>query len=246
VNTAIAFHPASDIFPLMEGEDLEDLAQDIREHGLREPITLHSDGSILDGRNRYRACLRVGIEPRFTTWQDDGSPVSFVISLNLKRRQLTPGQLGMIGLKAKPLLAAEARERQRVAGRPPGHGGEGSRSLPPMGGKGESNELAGKLVGVSAQTIQRADMVDKRGIQELVEAVKSGEMTVRAAADIATLPEKEQHEVVAASAVNVSARSVENKSSAPAAAGATSGTPEPPTPPRPAAGVVRYEDAAPR
>jgi hypothetical protein len=204
-------------------------------------ITLHPDGSILDGRNRYRACLRVGIEPRFTTWQDNGSPVSFVISLNLKRRQLTAGQKAMIGLKAKPLLAAEAKARMLSTLK---HGDKSP--LAPMGARGKSNEMAGKLVGVSAQTIQRADMVDKRGIQELVEAVKSGEMTVRAAADIATLPEKEQHEVVAASAVNVSARSVENKSSAPAAAGATSGTPEPPTPPRPAAGVVRYEDAAPR
>ncbi|KKL87285.1 hypothetical protein LCGC14_1936200, partial [marine sediment metagenome] len=70
---AMESHPIADLFPLMEAADLDDLAADIREHDLREAIWLHPDGSILDGRNRFRACEIAGVEPRFQTWHGEGS-----------------------------------------------------------------------------------------------------------------------------------------------------------------------------
>lgn len=85
----IQAHPAADIFPLMQGDDFDELVADIREHGQQEPLLLHPDGSILDGRNRYRACLELGIEPLTRTWEPKGDEVSMVLSLNLHRRHLT-------------------------------------------------------------------------------------------------------------------------------------------------------------
>lgn len=57
-------HPASELFPLMDGIELRSLADDIAANGLLEPISL-LDGQVLDGRNRLRACKASGVEPRF-------------------------------------------------------------------------------------------------------------------------------------------------------------------------------------
>jgi len=89
------FHPLASVFPLLEGEDFETLTESIRANGLREPIVLHPDGSVLDGRNRLRACLKAGVEPRFRTYDGDDA-LGFVIDLNLNRRQLTLSQRAMV------------------------------------------------------------------------------------------------------------------------------------------------------
>ena len=51
------FNAVADMFPLLSGAGFEDLIADIRKNGLREPILVDSEGRIVDGRNRYLACL---------------------------------------------------------------------------------------------------------------------------------------------------------------------------------------------
>ncbi len=69
----LKFHKICRLFPLMQKEELESLKADIKENNLREPILLHPDGSILNGRNRYIACLSVGVKPKYKTWKSRGS-----------------------------------------------------------------------------------------------------------------------------------------------------------------------------
>jgi hypothetical protein len=85
---SIAFHPLADIFPLMEGEEFDALVADIKANGLQEDIVLYQ-GKILDGRNRYRACLAAGIVP--CSYNADPfitDPAAYVISANVHRRHL--------------------------------------------------------------------------------------------------------------------------------------------------------------
>jgi hypothetical protein len=88
----LEFHPLADTFPLMEGAEFDELTADIEVNGLKHAIVLY-EGKILDGRNRYRACLAAGVEP--TAVDGDGgidNPRAFVISANIHRRHLTAEQ----------------------------------------------------------------------------------------------------------------------------------------------------------
>jgi ParB-like chromosome segregation protein Spo0J len=83
-------HPLSAMFPPITEDDFNKLIADIKANGLLQPITL-SEGKILDGNNRYRACLLAKIEPMIVNF---GGPdaLAFVISQNIHRRHLTPDQ----------------------------------------------------------------------------------------------------------------------------------------------------------
>jgi ParB-like chromosome segregation protein Spo0J len=99
-------HPAAALFPLMTGEELQELAADITKHGLRTPVAVlvDTDGKrLLDGRNRLDACALAGIavfndegnlEILNKTIEDgpDFDPFAYVVSLNLHRRHLTREQ----------------------------------------------------------------------------------------------------------------------------------------------------------
>lgn len=170
------YHDVANIFPLLTGGDFEALKADIAEHGLREPIWLHPDGRIIDGRNRHRACIEIGIAPDFRMWGGDGPLVPFVVSLNLHRRHLTESQRAMVA----------ARLANMGEGRP---SGTGSIDL-------VSQSEAADLLNVSVPSIKRARAVQSDGAPELVEAVERGEVAVSAAAQVATLPAEWQRVIV--------------------------------------------------
>ncbi len=54
-------HPAA-VFPIMSGREFDELVEDVRVIGLREPVVVTS-GPLVDGRNRVRACAAAGVVP---------------------------------------------------------------------------------------------------------------------------------------------------------------------------------------
>lgn len=99
-------HPLCTLFPRMDGEAFATLVADIKANGLNEPITLHN-GMILDGGNRYRACIAAGVDPVFDEFGGK-NPVTFVLSANLHRRHLTAGQSAAIVSAAQDWARANA------------------------------------------------------------------------------------------------------------------------------------------
>jgi len=138
------FHKLAELFPRMSAEEFEKLKKDIAENGLLEPIILHPDGSIVDGRNRYLACLDIGVTPSYQTWSGTGSLLTFVLSKNLHRRHLSASQRAALAVEILPVLEEEAKEKQRAAGAQGAQfgaegakfgaeGGRGNKKNPPSG-----------------------------------------------------------------------------------------------------------------
>ena len=72
-------------------EDFDKLVDDINKNGLLQPIVVYQD-KILDGNNRYRACMLAKVKPRVTELVEasDAQAQRYVISANIHRRHLDP------------------------------------------------------------------------------------------------------------------------------------------------------------
>jgi hypothetical protein len=169
----------------MDDDQYADLRDDIERRGLMQAIVLH-EGMVLDGRHRLRACEDTGVEPRFEEFNGP-SPVEFVLSLNVKRRHLTPSQRAAIAVEFLPAIEAEARERQaktQFAGREPGGRpigrDPGITTDGPRDPGHKAREDAGALVGVSGASVDRAKRVQRED-PEMFEQVKAGALPVRKA-----------------------------------------------------------------
>jgi N6-adenosine-specific RNA methylase IME4/ParB-like chromosome segregation protein Spo0J len=169
------FHPLANVFPLIEDAEFDKLVADIKQNGVHERVVLHED-MILDGRNRYRACLAAGVEPLFVPYGGE-DPVAFVISINLRRRHLDESQRAMVAARLATLK-------------------QGARTdISPIGEMSQAD--AAGLLKVGKRTVERAREVLNQGAPALVHAVEQGRVSVSAAADVATLADKEQQEIVA-------------------------------------------------
>jgi len=185
-------HPAAEVFPLLEGAALEELAADIRANGLRHPI-IALNGLVLDGRNRLAACRLADVSPRFVEWDGEGDPLTWVLSTNLHRRHLNESQRGMVGARCVAYHEAQAKERK--GGRPRRGDEKPVENLPPVSA-GKSRDAAGAAVNVSGKTVDAAKKVLASAAAEVVRAVESGRVAVSAAADLADRPKDVQREIV--------------------------------------------------
>lgn len=100
-------HPAADIFPMLADDELDDLAADIKAHGLLHAIVV-KDGVLIDGRNRLEACRRAGVEPQIEDL-NGVDPLAYIMSANINRRNLTKGQRAMAVAKLYPEPAKGGR-----------------------------------------------------------------------------------------------------------------------------------------
>jgi hypothetical protein len=107
-------HPVAEFFPLMDDVELKALADDIKANGLRQPLVLDGDGNLLDGRNRLAACKLAKVKPDYESVDGD-DPLAVVVSLNVRRRNLTGGQKAIAAAEAWELFPTGSRSDPKKA-----------------------------------------------------------------------------------------------------------------------------------
>jgi ParB-like nuclease domain len=155
----LAVHPVAALFPMLADDELEELAADIKERGLLQPIVLDKDGRILDGRNRLAACEKAGIKPDFVTYAD-GDPDGYALAVNINRRHLKASARHLIAEMARRLTGKNYNNV--VSKRDASRGGD---------------------VGLEIRLSEAAVVLDYA--PDLVEKIFAGGMTLQQAAEIA-------------------------------------------------------------
>jgi protein gp37/ParB-like chromosome segregation protein Spo0J len=193
-------HPFADAFPLIDGDEFEQLVMDIKKNGLREPIILNHDGTVLvDGRNRYRACEAAGSDPvyeRLGAHYTEPKILDLIVSKNMSRRQLNPGQRALMALEYERYYAESVKtaEAARKTAAPPWESDKRDDSKatradlrtagewvePQAKRQQRSDERAAKVVGASGRAVQQAKAV-VRDAPDLAAKVRAGEIALDAA-----------------------------------------------------------------
>jgi hypothetical protein len=182
-------HPFADAFPLIDGDEFGELVMDIKRNGLREPIILNHDRSMLiDGRNRWRACEAAGQDPVFEVLPErytEPMILDLIVSKNLARRQLNPGQKAFCALDYKERYAKAIQEQEqarKVTNPANQHTQSGATPADRQESRyeRESATRAAKITGSSGRSVARATAI-KRDAPDLAEQVRSGAITLDAA-----------------------------------------------------------------
>jgi len=198
-------HPIAELLPELDEDQLGALADDIEVNGQLEPVVLW-DGKVIDGRNRVRACERVGVEikTRDMEFADDGEAARFVLSKNVRRRHLDSGQRAMVAAELSKLFEAEAHERRVKGGQKKGETQEDT---------GKAAEKAAKITGAKTRTVEMAKSVKAKAIPEIVALVKAGDISLNSANTVASMSAEAQQEVAAggADAVKAAAKEIRDK-----------------------------------
>jgi ParB-like chromosome segregation protein Spo0J len=180
MKNSLELHPLATLFPPMTKGEYENLRDDIRVNGLQEPIMTWR-GLLVDGRHRDAACLELGIQPGVCELEDCDDPTAYVLSMNLHRRHLSQSQRAQCAAEVARLKNGEAGRGREIA----------TQNCLPI-------EQAAKAFSVSPRSVVTAKHVADKGDKAVVDAVKSGEITVSAASKLvdAVPDKKEQRKIV--------------------------------------------------
>jgi hypothetical protein len=179
------------IDPLTEDE-FAALERSLLAEGCRDALVLWGD-LLVDGHNRYGICQKHGIA--FNTMQNQSFQSIddvhlWMIDNHLGRRSVSDFQRGVLALRKKEIVAARMAQ-PAVSGAADGAAAEAA-AEPPW-----TRDEVARAARVSSATLGQIEKIRKTAAPELVGAVKSGVISINAAAAVASLPSEQQIAAVA-------------------------------------------------
>ncbi len=194
MNITINEELRSFIDPLTANEHAA-LERSLLAEGCRDALVLWGD-VLIDGHNRYDICTRHGIEFRTvqnTTFNSLDDVMLWVIDNHLARRSVSDYQRGVLALRKKDIVTARIAQR---AAEPEAQAAPDAAKAPESPPWNTREDVA-KAARVSSNTISQIERIQKAATPQLVEAVRSGTISINAAANVASLPESVQIAAVA-------------------------------------------------
>jgi len=195
------------IDPLTEDEYAA-LERSLLAEGCRDALVLWGD-LLVDGHNRYGICQKHGIP--FNTIQNTSFKSMedvhlWMIDNHLGRRSVSDFQRGVLALRKKEILAMRQVENgapmeqplETSASDPSAEPSAGANAAARPASPPISREALARAARVSSATLGQIEKIQKAAAPELVRAVKSGIISINAAATVASLPSEKQVAAVAA------------------------------------------------
>jgi hypothetical protein len=185
-------------------EEYEALERSLLAEGCRDALVLWGE-VLVDGHNRYGICRKHGLpfqtvqNARFRSLEDVHL---WMIDQHLGRRSISDFQRGVLALRKKEIVA-ERRARAAAGPAPaadvpasaaPAEADDSAAPSAPL----DSREAVAKAARLSSSQVVMIEKIRKQAAPELVAAVKSGTISINAAAAVATLPPEEQVAAVVA------------------------------------------------
>jgi len=164
----LSVHPFARLIPLIALGDLDRLYDDIRDHGLNEPLVMF-EGMVLDGRNRLAVASALGIPVRVKQFGGNEEQArAFVWSANAARRHLSIPQIALAADRFGFIKAAKAEAGPPVVN-PDG-------SMAP--GAAPWATIAAKRLGrqITPRALERFDQVKISEAPDTMRKIETGEI----------------------------------------------------------------------
>ena len=165
---------------------LEELANDIREHGLINPITVmeQSEGGyvLIAGLRRLKAMERMGakeIRATVMTALEADEMLMLEIAENEQRKEFTVSEKLAFAEKLKAVEAEKARVRKSAGGK--GGLGQDVANWPHLQEQGRSRDIVAQKAGFTSTTQMRRAQAVSESRPDLMEQVDKGEKSISGA-----------------------------------------------------------------
>jgi hypothetical protein len=185
----------------MTPEEYEALERSILAEGCRDALVLWGN-VLVDGHHRYSVCRKHDLPfqtMQHAHFQSMDDVHLWMIDQHLGRRSVSAFQRGVLALRKREILA-ERRARTRKTDEPPQaqvvKEATRSETAPaveaPPAEPASSREALAREARLSNSQIGLIEKIQKQATDEVVAAVKSGTLSINAAAAVASLPAEEQ------------------------------------------------------
>lgn len=181
-------------------DEYEALERSLLAEGCRDALVLWGD-VLVDGHNRYGICRKHGLPfqtVQNTRFQSIEDVHLWMIDQHLGRRSVSDFQRGVLALRKREIVASR-RERAKAAPAEDAGAAPPEAAAPlPKNESLDSREALARAARLKSSQVVMIEKIQQSAAPEVVAAVKSGEITLSAAAAVASLPVEEQTAAAAA------------------------------------------------